>query len=205
MTDIPPADWPITRPIRATIQNVITLTAHNVATVLDGVRDAVSGLTETIEGSQATVAAYQGAILEQKENVVIVGEPRAAGQQDSSDVISLHSTSSEEVAMVGYTVASIGKGRSDNGSRPTRSTVRPGMVVVPSGRPGLLSDPREDRPTQSRILSSSSSSDIEMNVDESHSESSSSRSISPQSLDEDEDSDSMVSSGGLTNTSDEEE
>jgi hypothetical protein len=205
VTPLQPADSPATEPIPATIHNVTTLTAHDVAIALDGIRDAVSGLTETIEVSQATVSAYQSAILEEKHNVVIVREQRAALDNDRSDVISLHSTSSEEVETVGYTVASFGQHGSNNCPTPIRSIVQPGVKVELSGRPGLAWNMCYDQPTGSQILLSSSSSDHDMNVDDSGSESSSSRSASPQSLDEDEDSDSMVSSGGLMNTSDEEE
>lgn len=205
VTPLRPADWPATEPMPATIHNVTTPTAHDVATVLDGIRDAVSGLTETIEVSQATVSAYQTAILEEDHNVVIVREQRTAGENDHSHVISLHPTSSEEVETVECTVARVGQRGSNNGPIPTQSISRPGVKVEPSGRPGLVANTCYYQPTGSRILLSSSSSDDAMNVDDSHSESSSSRSVSPQSLDEDEDSDTMVSSGGLTNTSDEEE
>ena len=215
-----PASEPSAEPIPATIHEVATLTAHDVAIVLDGIRDAVSGLTETIKASQATISAYQSTILEEKNNVVIVGQPRPADQSHNFDMISLNSTSSEEVEVVGYNVGKVTHGSSSMRPVATRSISRPGVsyhatsptVKVDAHRRGTLTSDASYHLATSSIISLTSNSsddevngDIEMNVDGNSSESSSSSSVSPQSPDEDEDSDSIVSSGGFTNTSDEEE
>lgn len=220
VTPVQPASEPSTEPIPATIHEIATLTAHDVAIVLDGIRDAVSGLTETIEVSQAAVSAYQSAILEEKNNVVIVSQLRPAHQSHSFDVISLNSTSSEEVEVVGYNVGKVAHGTSSMRPIATRPISRPGVsdhatsptVEVEANRRGTLtSDASYQLATGSMISLTSNSSDdemngdIEMNANGNSSESSSSSSVSPQSPEEDEDSDSMVSSGELTNTSDEEE
>ena len=44
-----------------------------MSSILDGVRDATAGLRESIEASQATIGAYQRVILEEKAGVRIMG------------------------------------------------------------------------------------------------------------------------------------
>ena len=237
-----PAGSPNVEPRPANIHDFSRLTAHDVAVVLDGVRDAVSGLTETIEVSQATVSAYQGAILEEKDNVRIIGQAQGGGRCDTSDIILLHSTSSEEVEgggrcdtsdimsfdatsseeveEVADNVANVAPGGASKLTTATKSRPRPRSSYRVAGstsqldknhRPGLAIESRYRQSTGSTISLTSSPSDEELdgNIEpkgkHSSSESSSHSSVSPISEDEDGDSDSMVSSGGLTNTSEDEE
>jgi hypothetical protein len=195
------------------------MAADDVAIVLDGVQDAVSRLTETIEQSQATISAFQGAILEEKNNVHIVGHLQAAGRHHSSDIISLHSMSSEEVEVTNNVVMHA-QGSSRKLPMSSRSILQQSSSDQAVGwrsqldahnQPSMAVDATYRRATGSTISLTSSSSDIELNghikpnINEMSSESSSNCSVSPQSTDEEEDCDSMVPSRGLTNTSDEEE
>ena len=64
--------WPLSEPLPAHIPDFANLTIHQVFVVLDGVHDAVTGLTESIECSKSIIAEYQQVILEEKNNVQIV-------------------------------------------------------------------------------------------------------------------------------------
>lgn len=58
-----------------------------MSSILDGVRDATAGLKESIEASQATIGAYQRVILEEKAGVRIMGNVSPSNdEQDSRDM-----------------------------------------------------------------------------------------------------------------------
>ena len=54
--------------------------------VLDGLRDAISGMTESIESSQAVIASYQGLIVEEAHGVEICRRSETVTPSDD-DVI----------------------------------------------------------------------------------------------------------------------
>jgi hypothetical protein len=188
VTPVATAGRPQSELIPAHIPEFTRMAISQVSVVLDGVRDAVSGLTESIECSQATISAYQEVVLEEKHSVKILGERLPASQEPSnSAMISVHSTSTDGDQLREPPDADTGSphaSRSYPQHRISSATVH--------NRAGSV------------ISLTSSSIDEDMIADGSGSESSGS-SVTPKSMEEDGDSDSMVSSDGLTNTSDEEE
>ena len=161
---------------------------HQVSVVLDGVRDAVSGITESIECSQATISGYHQVVLEERHNVQIWEESLPASwEKSNSAIISVHSNSSDGDGIIELTDADAGSLQASLSYPPHR--ISPATVHNQAG---------------SVISLTSSSIDDDMIADGSTSESSGS-SVTPKSIDDDGDSDSMVSLDGLTDTSEEEE
>ena len=197
---------PPSKPIPACIADFANIMVHQVSAVLDGVRDAVSGLTESIESSQSMISGYQQVILEEKDNVRIVqrnvipiqGKGGTGRESTSQSIISLSSTSSPP------TSSRAGRSSLSWKLLPDADVCSP---LGPSSYSQLKATTNTRRNRDTSVISlTSSSSDKEVVLDQSGSDSeSSSSSVSPQSMDEDGDSDSMVSSDGLTNTSDEED
>ena len=82
---------------------------HQVSVVLDGIRDAVSGLTESIECSQATISGYHHVVLEERQNVRIWEESLPPGREKSnSAIISMHSTRTDGDGLIELTDADTG-------------------------------------------------------------------------------------------------
>ena len=161
---------------------------HQVSVVLDGIRDAVSGLTESIECSQATISGYHHVVLEERQNVRIWEESLPPGREKSnSAIISMPSTRTDGDGLIELTDADTGSLRASLSYPPHRIS----SATVHKQAGSVIS------------LTSSSIQDDDAIADGSSSESSGS-SVTPKSIDEDGDSDSVVSSDGLTNTSEEE-
>lgn len=68
----------IVEPVPADLATIANLASGDVSAMLDTVRDVTSGLLESIEASQATIGAYHNIILEESDGVRIMGEPSTA-------------------------------------------------------------------------------------------------------------------------------
>lgn len=77
----------VVEPVQAQAAAIANLVAGDVSSILDGVRDATAGLQEAIESSQATIGAYHNVILEEKAGVRIMTNISTPDDEPSSNKI----------------------------------------------------------------------------------------------------------------------